>query len=153
MNSRTLTECCPDIARQVGRLRRTGFLIVGKLRGAKMKCALLALFFLIEASHVLLAVESRGARSCSEWQKYRQDKIRGYSMNADIYETWLVGYLSGIVAGTGEDFLAGTDNETVFRMVDDYCDENLQMNLATAGTSAARQLVKQKGIINQPTLP
>ena len=68
-------------------------------------------------------------------------------------ETWLIGYLSGLVAGSGTDFLAGTNNESVFLMVDVYCGEILQMNLAAAGTSVARQLMQQKGIVNIPILP
>lgn len=119
----------------------------------KYLCALLAASVLLGSSHPALAVESRGARSCSQWQGYRQDKIEGNALNSAIYETWLVGYLSGIVAGAGLDFLAGSDNETVFRMIDDYCHAHPQMNLATAGTSVARQLMQQKAIVNRPTLP
>jgi len=100
-----------------------------------------------------LAYESRGARPCAGWQEFRQEERAGYPLNAAIYQTWLVGYLSGIVAGSGMDFLAGTDNESVFRMVDDYCDDNLRMNLAAAGTHVARSLMQQKGIVNLPTLP
>lgn len=104
-------------------------------------------------SHLSSAYESRGARSCEGWQGFRQDQRRGYSLNAEIYETWLVGYLSGIVAGSGTDFLVGTTNESVFLMVDDFCSENLQTNLAASGTSVARQLMQLKGIIHMPTLP
>lgn len=109
--------------------------------------------FLVGASCGVLAYESRGARSCFAWQEYRQDKSVGYAQNADVYETWLIGYLSGVVAGSGIDFLAGTDNESVFRMVDAYCGQNPMMNLATAGTSVARDLMQQKRIVNHGTLP
>jgi hypothetical protein len=121
------------------RLKSIGVLLVG--------C------FLIGASHTVPAYESRGARSCAAWQEYRQAKTAGYPQNADVYETWLVGYLSGIVAGSGTDFLVGTDNESVFQMVDAYCSENLMMNLAAAGTFVARELMQRKGIVNRGTLP
>jgi hypothetical protein len=114
---------------------------------------LLAGCLLLVVSHPVPAYESRGARSCAAWQEYRLDKIAGHPQNAEIYETWLVGYLSGIVAGSGTDFLAGTDNEAVFQMVDVYCGANLLMNLATAGTYVARDLMQQKGIVNRGTLP
>jgi hypothetical protein len=114
---------------------------------------LLAGCYLLVASHPVPAYESRGARSCVEWQEYRQDKVTGHPQNAEIYETWLVGYLSGVVAGAGTDFLVGTDNEVVFQMVDVYCGANLLMNLATAGTYVARDLMQQKGIVNRGTLP
>ena len=108
---------------------------------------------LLGSSHAASAYESRGARSCLGWQESRQDQKTGFSLNAEIYETWLVGYISGIVAGSGTDFLAGTDNKVVFLMVDDFCDANPNMNLAAAGTSVARQLMQEKGIVNRPTLP
>jgi hypothetical protein len=98
------------------------------------------------------AYESRGARSCQGWQEFRLAQKKGYSLDAEIYETWLVGYLSGIVAGSGTDFLVSTDNESVFRMVDGFCESNPQMNLSAAGTSVARQLEHDKGIVNRPTL-
>jgi hypothetical protein len=114
---------------------------------------LLAGCCLLGASHPVPAYESRGARSCVTWQEYRQDKIAGYPQNAEIYETWLVGYLSGVVAGSGTDFLAGTDNEVVFQMVDIFCGANPLMNLAAAGTHVARELMQQKGVVNRGTLP
>jgi len=119
----------------------------------KRLCALLAGCCLLGASHLSLAYDARGARSCDGWQQFRQDQKRGYSLNAEIYETWLVGYLSGIVAGSGTDFLAGTENESVFLMVDTFCSENLQTNLAASGTSVARQLMQLEGIVHMPTLP
>lgn len=108
---------------------------------------------LLAALHPAVAYEWRGARSCTVWQEYRQEEKDGYPRNAEVYQTWVVGYLSGMVAGSGMDFLAGTDNEAVFRMMDAYCGENLDTNLATAGTHVARTLMRQKGIVNTGTLP
>lgn len=115
--------------------------------------ALLVAYCLLGMGLPVQAYESRGARSCQGWQEFRLAEKNGYSLDAEIYETWLVGYLSGIVAGSGTDFLVGTDNESVFRMVDSYCEANPQMNLSAAGTSVARQLEREKGIVNPPTLP
>jgi hypothetical protein len=116
-------------------------------------CSLVVGGCLLAASRPVLAYESRGARSCVIWQEYRRDQIAGYPLNSETYQTWLIGYLSGIVAGSGMDFLAGTDNESVFQMVDGYCSANLLMNLAAAGTYVARDLMQQKGIVNRGTLP
>jgi len=117
-------------------------------------CALLAWCCLLGTSHAVSAFESRGARTCTAWQEYRQDEKAGINdLNSQIYQTWVFGYLSGIVAGSGMDFLSGTDNETVSLMIDAYCEANPGMNLAGAGTFVARQLMQQKGIINRPTLP
>ena len=114
---------------------------------------LLAGFCLLGTGNLSWAYESRGARSCEGWLQVGRDDRDGYPRNSEIYETWLIGYLSGIVAGSGTDFLVGTDNESVFRRVDAYCTENPTMNLAGAGTYVARQLMQEKGIAHVPTLP
>ncbi len=119
----------------------------------KRLCVLVAGCCLLGVSHLSLAYDSRGARSCAGWQEYRRDEALGYSLNAEIYQTWLVGYLSGIVAGSGIDFFAGTENELVFLMTDKFCSKNPQTNLAEAGTSVARELMLIKGIAHRPTLP
>lgn len=108
---------------------------------------------LLAASPNSSAYESRGARSCVGWQQSHVEEQDGYPQNIEIYQTWLIGYLSGIVAGSGMGFLAGTESEAAFVMVDAYCNEHSNMNLAGAGTHVARQLMQQKGIVNVPTLP
>jgi hypothetical protein len=115
--------------------------------------ALLAAGWLLAASPIAAAYESRGARSCAGWQQSNAEEKDGYPRNMEIYQTWLIGYLSGIVAGSGMDFLAGTQSEVAFGMVDTYCSEHSNMNLAGAGTHVARQLMHEKGIVNVPTLP
>lgn len=104
----------------------------------------------ISLSH---AVESRGARSCANWQDGRLAEKDAYSRIAEIDQTWLVGYMSGLVAGAGLDFFAGTDNPTLFAMVDDYCVATPTGNLATAGVAVARQLMLEKGMVYGGTRP
>lgn len=106
--------------------------------------------FFVPLSH---AVESRGARSCANWQEGRLAEKEAYSRIAEIDQTWLVGYMSGLVAGSGLDFFAGTDNRTLFAMVDDYCVLTPTGNLATAGVAVARQLTQSKGLIYRGTMP
>ncbi|HEX5393561.1 MAG TPA: hypothetical protein VFW68_09780 [Rhodocyclaceae bacterium] len=105
------------------------------------------------AASAAYAVESRGARSCASWQSGRLAENEGYSRMAEINQTWLVGYMSGLVAGSGLDFLVGTDNPTVFAMVDDYCVSTPAGNLATAGVAVARQLMQDKGLVYRGTMP
>ena len=119
----------------------------------KRPCLPVAVCCLLASCHPASAFESRGARSCVAWQEYRLDEKAGLPRNAEVYQTWVIGYLSGIVAGSGMDFFTGTDNETVFRMIDTYCGEDPRLNLAGAGIAVARQLMREKGIINRPTLP
>lgn len=99
------------------------------------------------------ALDARGSRTCSAWLEHRQEAAEGHSQHAEVDETWLIGYLSGVVAGSGIDFLTGTDNVAIFSMSDVYCRANPLGHLATAGTALARELMQQKGIANVPTLP
>jgi hypothetical protein len=96
-------------------------------------------------------VESRGSRSCVSWQEHRFEQADGHAYSSEIDQTWLVGYLSGVVAGSGIDFLVGTDNEMIFAMADEYCQMQPRGQLAAAGTSLARGLMQQKGLVNIPT--
>lgn len=99
------------------------------------------------------AFDSRGARSCEEWQQRRLEAIEGHKLDAGIIQTWLVGYLSGLVAGSGMDFLVGTKNPLLFSMADELCQRYPQADLAFVGTAIARDLMQQKSIVNVPTLP
>lgn len=99
------------------------------------------------------AFDSRGARSCSDWTQHRLEAVDGHTLNSEISQTWLVGYLSGMVAGSGMDFLVGTKNPVLFSMADDLCGKYPQADLAFIGTAIARELMKEKNIVNRPTLP
>lgn len=108
---------------------------------------------LLGTSVLVTAVESRGSRTCASWLEHRLEEAEGHTLHAEIDQTWLVGYLSGVVAGSGIDFLVGTDNASIFSMVDVYCRSHPLGQLAPAGTALARELMQQKGITNIPTLP
>lgn len=108
---------------------------------------------LLGTSMLVAAVESRGSRACAAWLEDRLEETEGHSQHAEIDQTWLVGYLSGVVAGSGIDFLVGTDNALIFSKIDDYCQAHPREDLARAGTALARELMRQKGIVNVPTLP
>lgn len=108
---------------------------------------------LLGTTQLAAAVEARGSRSCASWLEHRLEEAEGHTLHAEIDQTWLVGYLSGVVAGSGIDFLVGTDNLSIFSMVDNYCQANPLGHLAPAGTALARELMQQKGIANVPTLP
>ncbi len=108
---------------------------------------------LLGSSMLAAALEARGSRTCAAWQEHRTEEAEGHTQHAEIDQTWLVGYLSGVVAGSGIDFLSDTDNVSIFSMTDVYCHSNPLGHLAPAGTALARQLMQQKGIANIPTLP
>lgn len=108
---------------------------------------------LLGSSTLVLALEARGSRTCAAWLEHRLEAKEGHTQHAEVDQTWLVGYLSGVVAGSGIDFLADTDNAVIFSMADVYCQANPLGHLAPAGTALARELMQQKGIANVPTLP
>lgn len=90
-----------------------------------------------------VTVTTRGARSCAAWAENRLDEREGHPLKAQVHQTWLVGFLSGMAASSGVDFMARTRNEPLFLMVDRYCGENPGANLAQAGTVIAQELMAQ----------
>lgn len=114
---------------------------------------LAALWAALGAPCAWAIVESRGARSCANWQEGRLEENQGYSRKAEIDQTWLVGYMSGLVAGAGLDFFKGTENGALFALVDAYCVDTPTGDLATAGIAVARQLMQEKGLIYRGTMP
>jgi len=108
---------------------------------------------LLGSSMLAVAVDARGSRACAAWQEHRLEEAEGHTTQAQVDQTWLVGYLSGVVAGSGIDFLTGTDNDSLFSMADVYCQANPLGHLAQAGTAMARELMEDKGIAHVPTLP
>jgi hypothetical protein len=85
----------------------------------------------------------RGARSCGEWVEGHQVNVS--TLDGTFAETWLIGYLSGIAAATGKDFLGGTDNASIFLWVTNYCRANPLNSLDEGGTSLFALLTKRKG--------
>ena len=68
-------------------------------------------------SNWAFAVEIRGFPSCETWLK--KGSARPYRTMTN--EFWVLGYLSGKASGLDKDFLKGTDNETIYHWVDNYC--------------------------------
>lgn len=67
-------------------------------------------------------VHGAGAKSCGLWSEYRIQR----NPLAGVMETWVQGYLSAFnalsaVNGHGADLAAGTDDDGVFRWIDNYC--------------------------------
>ena len=73
----------------------------------------------------------RGAPSCGEWVAQRKKAETLALANA----SWLIGYLSGLDAGSGRNVLAGRDNATVFSWMDKYCREHPLKDVAAGGSA------------------
>jgi hypothetical protein len=95
------------------------------------------------------AVEIKGARSCSKWLEEKRLANSAKEMNKIpvlITKSWFLGYLSGRADASGRNFLKGTDSESIFLWLDNYCRANPDKNLDQGGIDLARELMQMKGI-------
>ena len=78
------------------------------------------------------AVETRGVRSCGKWMEEKRAATSVKELNKVpvlISRSWFLGYLSGRAGVSGKDFLKGTDNDSIFLWLDNYCQANPQSDL------------------------
>ena len=95
------------------------------------------------------AVEIKGSRTCSKWLEEKRIANSTKEMNKVpvlITRSWFLGYLSGRADESGRNFLKGTDSDSIFLWLDNYCRANPQMDLDKAGIELARELMQLKGI-------
>lgn len=93
------------------------------------------------------AVEIKGSRSCSHWlddSRYAKSTTEMNRVPLLIAKSWFLGYLSGRADESGRNFLKGTDNDSIFLWLDNYCRANPNQALENAGAELARELIKQK---------
>ena len=80
--------------------------------------------------------QTRGTRTCHKWAEERARADDRQEMNRVpvlITKSWFLGYVAGRASTAKRDFLAGTDNESMFLWLDQYCTEHPQEDLARAG--------------------
>lgn len=95
------------------------------------------------------AVETKGSRSCGKWIEEKRAANSTKEMNRIpilITRSWFLGYLSGRADESGKNFLKGTDNESIFLWLDNYCRANPGKTLDSGGIDLARELMQLKGI-------
>jgi hypothetical protein len=95
------------------------------------------------------AVEIQGVRSCGKWIEEKRIAKSPKEMNKVpvlITRSWFLGYLSGRAEQSGKNFLKGTDSDSIFLWLDNYCQANPQADLGRAGIDLARELMQLKGI-------
>ncbi len=94
-------------------------------------------------------VDLMGARSCSKWIEERRMESSTKEMNRIpvlITRSWFLGYLSGRAEASRRNFLKGTDSDSIFLWLDNYCRANPSKDLDSAGIELARELMQLKGI-------
>jgi len=94
-------------------------------------------------------VEIMGTRSCSKWAEEQRMADSTKELNRIpvlITKSWFLGYLSGRAAASGKNFLKGTDSDSIFLWLDNYCRDNPKSDLEKAGDDLGRELIRLKGI-------
>ncbi|MGA7749616.1 MAG: hypothetical protein WCA63_05665 [Gallionella sp.] len=103
-----------------------------------MRKAILMLFmFAIGYSTNSNAVMLKGAIPCGEWVSTRS------TLNAMIYDYWLIGYLSGVADSKNKNFLQGTDTASFELWMDNYCQKNPLDTIGDGGHELANELIKR----------
>ena len=82
------------------------------------------------------------APSCGEWVVHREKSDTLALGNA----SWLLGYLSGMVAGSGKDYPPATDNASIYKWMDSYCRKNPLRDVASGGNALVVELTGKSGI-------
>jgi hypothetical protein len=88
------------------------------------------------------AVIVRGMPSCGTWVQTRQ----AGDMASIGNRLWLIGFLSGVAAGTQKDLLKTTDNDSITLWMDNYCRANPLNDLEDGAETLAKELMKRKGL-------
>jgi len=104
---------------------------------------------LVSFSLFASTVEIKGARSCSKWTEEKRMADSTKEMNRIpvlITRSWFLGYLSGRADASGKNFLKGTDSDSIFLWLDNYCRANPKSDLDRAGNDLARELMQLKQI-------
>jgi hypothetical protein len=104
-------------------------------------CLLLASSIIAVSASLEEGVEARQAPSCGEWVSHREKSDTLALGNT----SWLLGYLSGLAAGRGKDFLSGTDNGPIYKWMDNYCRTNPLRDVGSGGIALAAELTRKKG--------
>jgi hypothetical protein len=95
----------------------------------------------------LHAAEARGTRSCRKWTEERRIADGTKEMNKVpvlISKSWFLGYLAGRQPRGAPDFLAATDNESIFLWLDNYCRDHPQDDLSSAAQALQQELAPGK---------
>jgi len=102
---------------------------------------------LLAASAFSEAADSRGSRSCRKWTEERRQAEGRDGLNKMpvlITKSWFLGYVSGRASRSSHDFLKGTDNESIFLWLDNYCRERPLQDLDSAGIALELELTQMK---------
>lgn len=87
------------------------------------------------------AVAVRYSWSCGAWAAEQAKS------NSLYYQKWwLIGFMSGLALGKDDDILEGTDPQSIYLWMDNYCKANPLNDITYGGVDLYYELKKQKNI-------
>ena len=109
----------------------------------KINILILTVLIFISPLSNAQAIQIKGMPSCGNWisEREKSDNKPDYANRL-----WLLGYMSGIAAGTNKNFLPGTDSDSIYLWMDNYCKSHPLKNVSDGGLYLYFELLEQKGI-------
>lgn len=101
------------------------------------------------AASAFAAADSRGSRTCRKWMEERRQAESKDDLNRIpvlITKSWFLGYVSGRASRSAQDWLKGTDNESIFLWLDNYCRDKPLRDLDSAAVALELELMQMKGV-------
>ncbi|BDC37783.1 hypothetical protein PTKU15_10800 [Paraburkholderia terrae] len=75
------------------------------------------------------ATTTIGNRTCGQWSARKQNTYITFAI-----EAWLMGYMTGLAVASGDDVLAGTDADSIYLWMDNYCQSHPLDRVGTGAT-------------------
>lgn len=88
------------------------------------------------------ALDIRGGMSCGVWAK----DIGSNDAMPILMRSWLLAFMSGMAYATDTDVLKGTDNESVYLWMTNYCQKNPLNRVYEGAVSLFLELKKKKNL-------
>ena len=85
-----------------------------------------------------------GSPECRDWLNPRD--VSGVSLEHLRNNAWLVGFLSGVAAGTGKNILAGEDATDLQQKVSQHCRAKPSLAVSEAALYVVIELKRKKGL-------
>ena len=105
---------------------------------------------LVLFSEMAFAVKVRGIKSCGDWVQDRESEKGGEVLMVRGDQNWLVGFLSGLAVGTGNEVWGKQglnpleENEFVWLWMDNYCRANPQKRIDDGAEALYHEQIKRK---------
>jgi hypothetical protein len=118
--------------------------LVGDMKMLKVMLIVFAIGYSVNSHADPLTL--MGTPSCGQWNAARINDSQ--HIKSEQYKSWLMGYISGLSFAVNSmvlkaDVIKGTDAESVFLWMDNYCKTNPLNSLADGGFALFGELLKR----------